>query len=166
MQTKPGVSSEGSNTSLGSSKKHHSSTSHAGTLHLLIWFIISNQILSLQYIATRATVIHIPYTLVPSMDINSSAYLKASHALQAISKSAAEDVSNKSSASPLAAVPCCEPCPTSANHHFTPCPSPAKVNISWSFGLIFSNSFIFYSPALPVLQSFVFSLPFYSWFGY
>jgi hypothetical protein len=70
------------------------------------------------------------------MDINSSAYLKASRALQAAAKSAAEDVSNKSGSSPVA-VPRCEPCSTSASHSFTPCPTPAKVNISWAFYLPF-----------------------------
>jgi hypothetical protein len=75
------------------------------------------------------------------MDINSSAYLKASRALQAAAKSAAEDVSNKSGASPVT-VPRCEPCSTSVNHHFTPCPSPAKVIISWSSSLNFLIFFI------------------------
>jgi len=70
------------------------------------------------------------------MDINSSAYLKASRALQAAAKSAAEDVSNKSGSSLPVAVPRCEPCSTSATHQFTLCPSPAKVNISWTFSLI------------------------------
>jgi hypothetical protein len=77
------------------------------------------------------------------MDINSSAYLKASRALQAAAKSAAEDVSNKSGSSAPVIASRCEPCSTSPTHQFVPCPSPAKVNISWSFGLIFSNSFIF-----------------------
>jgi len=80
------------------------------------------------------------------MDINSSAYLKASRALQAAAKSAAEDVSNKSGASPVT-VPRCEPCSTSATHQFTPCPSPAKVIISWSFSLNFLISLFLKSRA-------------------
>jgi hypothetical protein len=93
------------------------------------------------------------------MDINSSAYLKASRALQAAAKSAAEDVSNKSGPFPSANVPRCEPCSSSINHHFTPCPSPAKVIISWTSGLNFLIFLFFCSPALLVQRLFVLFYP-------
>ncbi|KIM39689.1 hypothetical protein M413DRAFT_28891 [Hebeloma cylindrosporum] len=54
---------------------------------------------SAKYLATRASVVCIPYASVPGMDINSSAYLKAAHTLQAAAKSAAVAESITSSVS-------------------------------------------------------------------
>jgi hypothetical protein len=84
------------------------------------------------------------------MDINSSAYLKASHTLQAAAKSS-EAEANKPSSS-------CSSCSSFDLHEYEPCSLSAKVLFSSLYGLIFSNQFGWNSPSLLEQQLYIFIL--------
>ena len=108
-----------SDTSLNSSKKRRSSTSHAEPSAKVpfLWPMVLSFLKSVrQFLATRAAVVCIPYASVPGMDINSSAYLKASRTL---AKSSETSTTKPTSS--------CAPCSTSAFHEYKSCLPSSKV---------------------------------------